>query len=60
MNVQPQNLHTLNLEKNLLFFLFADNNDNNDKLIFMVTPCINDINPFLVQLMHFYSLLKQD
>ena len=29
-------------------------------VIFMVTPCINDINPFLVQLMHLYSLLKQD
>ena len=27
-------------------------------LIFMVTPCINDINPFLVQLMHLYSLFK--
>ena len=25
----------------------------------MVTLCINDINPFLVQLMHLYSLLKQ-
>ena len=32
----------------------------NALLIFMVTPCINDINPFLVQLMHLYSLLKQD
>ena len=30
------------------------------QLIFMVTPCINDISPFLVQLMHLYSLLKQD
>ena len=29
-------------------------------IIFMVTPCINDINPFLVQIMHLYSLLKQD
>ena len=25
----------------------------------MVTPCINDIKPFIVQLMHTYSLLKQ-
>ena len=30
------------------------------KIIFMVTPCINDISPFLVQLMHLCSLLKQD
>ena len=27
--------------------------------IFMVIPCINDIKPFIVQLMHLYSLLKQ-
>ena len=29
------------------------------ELLFMVTPCINDIEHFIVQLMHTYSLLKQ-
>ena len=29
-------------------------------MIFMVViPCINDIKPFIVQLMHMWSLLKQ-
>jgi len=27
-------------------------NDKDLKIIFMVTPCINDINCFIVQLMH--------
>ena len=29
------------------------------EMVFMVLPCINDIRPFLVQLMHMQSLLKQ-
>ena len=32
----------LKFEHHITFFM----------VIFMVTPCINDINPFLVQLMH--------
>ena len=44
----------------LLFLLLLECHMNRLLKIFMVTPCINDINPFLIQLMHFYSLLKQD